>query len=54
MTDSVDTIDVKLDSGDIEAEVQSWLDSHSVTSVDDTEVTKIGPNRGVVTIMYTA
>jgi len=54
VTDSVDTIDVNLNSGSIETEVQSWLDNNSVTSVDDTEFVKVGRDRAIVTIMYTA
>jgi hypothetical protein len=54
VTDSVDTLDVHLDSGDVEPSIQDWLDNNTVTSVDDTEIVRVGPNRAVVTIMYTA
>lgn len=56
MTDSIDTIDAKADSGDIEDQVQSWLNSNAggVTSVDDIEYVRIGPNRVVAAIHYTA
>lgn len=54
MTDSVATIDVKLDSVDIESEVGAWLSGNAVTSVDDTETVRVGSNRGIIIIMYTA
>lgn len=55
MTDSAAVLDVKLDSGDVESSINTWLTNNStVTSVDDIEVSKIGPNRGLVTIAYTA
>lgn len=54
MTDSVVALDVHLNSGDVESTIQEWLDTNSVTSVDDTEFVKVGRDRAVVTIMYTA
>ena len=54
MTDSVDTLDVNLNSRDIETTIQDWLDNNAVTSVDDAEVVQVGRDRAVVTIMYTA
>ena len=55
MTDSVATVEANANSGAIESAIQSWLDSNGgVTSVDDTETVKIGRDRVVAIIMYTA
>jgi hypothetical protein len=54
VTDSVDTLDVHLNSGDIETTIQNWLNTNSVTSVDDLEIVTVGRDRAVVTIIYTA
>ena len=54
MTDSVDTVEANANAGAIESAIQDWLDNNAVTAVDDTETTKIGRDRVVVTIMYTA
>jgi len=53
MANSVDALDVNLNSGDIETTIQTWLDNNSVTSVDDMEFAQVGRDRAVVTIMYT-
>lgn len=54
MTDSVDTVEANANSGAIESAIQTWLNNNAVTSVDDTESVKIGRDRVVVIIMYTA
>jgi len=54
VTDSVDTLDVHLNNEDIKTVIQNWLDTNSVTSVDDVEFVKVGRDRAVVTIIYTA
>lgn len=54
MTDSVDTVESNANSASIESAIQTWLDNNAVTSVDDTEQVKIGRDRVVTTIMYTA
>lgn len=55
MTDSVDTVEANANAGAIESAIQTWLDNNStVTSVDDTEPVKIGRDRVVIAIMYTA
>lgn len=56
MSDSIDTVDAKADSGSIEDTVQSWLDANAgtVTSVDDIKYIQIGTNRVVAAIHYTA
>lgn len=55
MTDSVATVEANANSGAIESAISTWLGNNSgVTSVDDTETVKIGRDRVVVIIMYTA
>lgn len=54
MTDSVATVEANANSGAIESAIQTWLNGNAVTSVDDTESVKIGRDRVVVIIMYTA
>lgn len=54
MTDSVATVEASRDAGSVETAIQNWLDSNTVTSVDDTEVYRRGSNKMVVIIMYTA
>lgn len=55
MPDSVATVDANADSGSIQDAIQTWLtDNSGVTSVDDVETTKIGRDRVVAIILYTA
>lgn len=54
MTDSVAVLDANANSGSIQSTISDWLSGNSVTSVDDTETVKIGRDRVLVIIMYTA
>lgn len=54
MTDSVDCLTANLNAGDVESEIQTWLNDNAVTSVDDIEVTKKTSKRAIITIAYTA
>jgi hypothetical protein len=54
VTDTVATVEANANSGAIESAIQTWLTNNNVTSVDDTESVKIGRDRVVVIIMYTA
>jgi hypothetical protein len=54
MTDSVDVVEASRNKGDIESTVQNWLDSNSVTSVDDIELHRRGQNKTLIVIAYTA
>jgi len=50
-----DTIgNVKLDAASIKSALESWETSVSPTSIDEWEITRIGSNRCVITIQYTA
>ena len=54
MPDSVATVEANANSGAIQSVIDTWLTNNAVTSVDDTESVKIGRDRVVVIIMYTA
>ena len=54
MSDSVDIVEAKRDKASVETAIQSWLDSNSVTSIDDIEQVYEMNNRVGIAIVYTA
>lgn len=54
MTDSVDIVEASRNKRQLETTIQGWLDSNSVTSVDDIETLRRGQNKVLVFIFYTA
>jgi len=54
MPDQVDVVESARNKADIESVVQGWLDSNTVTSVDDVELLRRGSNKVLIAIFYTA
>lgn len=54
MSDTVDVIETNNNAPAIEAEIQNWLDTNTVTSVDLLDTLEIGRDRTAIAIIYTA
>lgn len=54
MSDSAAVIETNNNAPAIEAEIQSWLDNNTVTSVDMFDTVEIGRDRTAIVIVYTA
>ena len=48
------TIDAKADSGSIDSAISTWEAGASPTSIDKIDTERIGPNRVIVNVVYTA
>jgi hypothetical protein len=49
----VAVLDAKADRGSVDAAIDEFQTETEPTSVDQINVTKIGPNRMVITVLYT-
>ena len=50
----VAVLDADANSEALETAIVDWLDATTLTSIDHLDVETIGPNRAIVTLVYTA